>query len=248
MKSLIQRLLQSFLGFETYLYFFSLYKIKTLKWDNGEKDFFYFLELIPENSNVLDLGANIGIMTYHLSKRVNKGKILAFEPIPWNANTLRKIIKHHNLTNVNLCEIALGNNFEPLRMVVPVVDGIKKQGLSHVISPDITEFNNGIIVKVSQTTLDSLQQELPDTISAIKIDVENFEYPVFKGAERLINKNRPIIYCELWDNQNRHNCFQFFRENNYDIMVVDKQNLVNFAPGIHTTQNFIFIPKNQKHA
>ncbi|MFM9944241.1 MAG: FkbM family methyltransferase [Bacteroidia bacterium] len=248
MKSLIQRLLQSILGFENYLYIFSRYKIKTLKWDEGEKDFFYFLKLIPENSTVLDLGANIGIMTYHLSQRAGHGNVLAFEPIPWNANTLRKIIKHHQLKNVTLREIALGNNSDPLRMVVPVVNGVKKQGLSHVISPDITEFNKGIIVEVQQLTLDSLLEEMPDTISAIKIDVENFEYPVFQGASQLITRHRPIIYCELWDNQNRQNCFQFFKTINYDIMVVENQNLVTFAPGLHRTQNFIFIPKNQNHA
>lgn len=248
MKSLIQRLLQFILGFKNYLFVFSLFKIKTLKWDESEKDFFYFLKLIPENSNVLDLGANIGIMTYHLSKRVGKGNVFAFEPIPWNAKTLRKVIKYHHLENVKLQEVALGNNSEPLRMVVPIVNGVKKQGLSHVISSDITEFNEGTIFQVEQLTLDTLMNEFPDSISAIKIDVENFEYPVFKGAEKLINRYRPFIYCELWDNQNRYNCFDFFKSNNYDIMVVSNQNLVTFVPSLHLTQNFIFIPKNSYHA
>lgn len=243
MKSLIQRILQSILGFENYLFIFSLFKIRTLKWDKGEKDFFYFLNMVPANSNILDLGANIGIMTYHLSKRAGTGKVVAFEPIPWNVNTLKKISKYYNLHNVEINELALGNNFEPLRMVIPVVDGVKKQGLSHVVSPDITEFNDGIMVEVAQKTIDSLAGELPYKISAIKIDVENFEYHVFKGAEQLISKHRPIIYCELWDNQNRYKCFQFFKDNNYNIMVVESENLVNFAPRLHNTQNFIFTPK-----
>ncbi len=248
MKNLIQRILQAFLGFERYLYFFSKYKIKTLKWDKGEKDFFYFINLIPKDSNVLDLGANIGIMTYHLSKHVGLGKVFAFEPIPWNANTLRKIITHHHLENVSIYEMALGNNSEPLRMVIPVVNGVKKQGLCHVISPDITEFNDGIIVEVEQKTIDSMLDLLAAGISAIKIDVENFEFQVFKGAEQLILNNRPIIYCELWDNQNRNNCFNFFKSINYNIMVVFNQNLVNFEPSLHLTQNFIFIPENFNHA
>ena len=244
MKNFIQMIFQFIMGFENYLFVFSLFKIKTLKWDDGEKDFFYFLQLIPENSNVLDLGANIGIMTYHLSKRVGEGNVFAFEPITCNAKTLRKVVKHHQLQNVKFQEVALGNNSEPLRMVVPVVNGVKKQGLSHVISPNITEFNKGVIFEVKQLTLDSIINELPDSISAIKIDVENFEYLVFEGAEKLINKHRPIIYCELWDNQNRYNCFDFFKANNYDTMVVKNQNLINFVPSLHHTQNFIFIPNN----
>ena len=240
MKSLIQRILQALLGFERYLFIFSLYKIKSLKWDNGEKDFFYFLNLIPQNGQVLDLGANIGIMTYHLSKRVSQGKIIAFEPIPWNTNTLRKVIKYHTLSNVVLEEVALGNTNTPLTMVVPVVDGVKKQGLSHVLSPEITEFNEGIQFEVKQITLDSYQSLIGAKIDAIKIDVENFEYAVFQGARKLITTDRPIIYCELWNNQNRMNCFEFFKGINYKIMVVDHDKLVNFES--HKTQNFIFIP------
>ncbi len=242
MKSLIQRILQSLLGFESYLLVFSLYKIKTLKWDRGEKDFFYFLNLIPHNGHVLDLGANIGIMTYHLSQRVNHGRVIAFEPIPWNANTLRKVVKYHKLSNVEVEELALGNENGHLRMVVPIVNGVKKQGLCHVITPEITEFNEGIQVEVAQITLDSLQSTIGVKIDAIKIDVENFEYSVFQGAKNVIQTDRPLVYCELWDNQNRLNCFEFFTNLNYKIMVVDKNKLVNFESKLHQTQNFIFIP------
>lgn len=242
MKSFIQRLLQSALGFERYLFIFSLFKIKTIKWDRGEKDFFYFLNIIPENSTILDLGANIGIMTYHLSKRAGTGKVIAFEPVPWNVNTLRKVISYHNLQNVILHQTALGNSTDPLKMVIPVVNGVKKQGLAHVVSPDITEFNEGIIIEVTQTRLDSFSENLPDKISAVKIDVENFEFQVFKGAEELLKKHHPVIYCELWDNENRNKCFEFLKGLKYEIMVVNNQNLVIFAPDLHQTQNFIFIP------
>jgi ubiquinone/menaquinone biosynthesis C-methylase UbiE len=82
MKNTIQKYLQKILGFNNYLFIFSVFKILTLRFDRKENDFFYFLRLLPENAIVLDIGANIGIMSVHLCKNVKKGMVYAFEPIP----------------------------------------------------------------------------------------------------------------------------------------------------------------------
>ncbi|MEN9442625.1 MAG: hypothetical protein RLZ33_2702, partial [Bacteroidota bacterium] len=56
------------MGFRTYLYVFAIFKIKTLRSDSKEKDFFHFLSLLEDGKGaVLDVGANIGIMTVHLA-------------------------------------------------------------------------------------------------------------------------------------------------------------------------------------
>ena len=36
----------------------------------------------------------------------------------------------------------------------------------------------------------------------------NYEYFVLKGCEKIINRDKPKIYLELWDNKNRYNCFK----------------------------------------
>jgi hypothetical protein len=83
-------------------------------------------------------------------------------------------------------------------------------------------------------------QNIP--IHAIKIDVENFEYQVFLGGQKLIGNNKPIIYCELWDNENRQNCFQFLQQLDYQTYVLQRNKLVLFNPMEYTTQNFFFLP------
>ena len=66
MKNTIKYFLQQLFGYELYLFTFAIFKIKTLKNDSKEKDFFYFLNLIPtSNGVILDIGANLGIMTYY---------------------------------------------------------------------------------------------------------------------------------------------------------------------------------------
>jgi FkbM family methyltransferase len=246
MKSAIKFILHNLLGFKNYLYFFSLYKIKTLKRDKNEKDFFAFLKLIPENTAVLDIGANIGIMTVHLARSIKGVMVYSFEPMPNNINAFKRIVAHFNLQNVKLFEIALGNSEGEVEMVMPIISNVKMQGLSHVIHDSIPENNVGERFRVSLKMLDKMV-ELTDAsprISAIKIDVENFEFFVLDGAKELIAKNKPFIYAELWENENRDKCFQLFKELNYKTVVVIDKKAVEFNVGVHKTQNFIFMPNN----
>lgn len=229
------------LGFQRYLFWFSIYKIRTLRRDKGEKDFFAFTAMLNDKDTVLDIGANIGIMTTHLAKKVKNGKVLCFEPMPDNVIALRMIMEHFNLSNVELFDIALGNEDDEIEMVMPVVNKVRKQGLSHVVHKDIADFNEGDRIRVTSRRLDSLLNDYPNPIQAIKIDVENFEYFVLDGAIELLKKHKPVVYCELWANENRNKCFALMRDIGYSIKVLDNRNLVDFNPEMHSTQNFFFV-------
>ena len=243
MKKWVQSLLQSLLGFQRYLFVFSLFKVRTLYWDKKEGDFLYFLSLIPENGVVLDIGANIGIMVVHLAKRCKSGRVHAFEPIPENFRTLTKICKYFNLDNVVLHNLALGAEEGELTMVMPRVSSVKMQGLSHVVHESITEFNEGDLYTVPQVTLDTLSALQDEKVAAIKIDVENFEQFVFRGGLNLLRKNKPLVYCELWENENREACFQLFeRELAYTIQVLINGKLEVYDRQKHDRQNFFFVP------
>ena len=85
-------------------------------------------------------------------------------------------------------------------------------------------------------------QHSPQRISAIKIDVENFEFFVLDGARALIAKNKPVVYAELWDNENRYQCFELFQSLDYKTYVASGNELVLFDPAKHSKQNFIFLP------
>lgn len=244
MKNAVKFLLHKFLGFKNYLFVFSLFKIYTLKRDKNEKDFFYFLNLIPENTSVLDIGANIGIMTVHLARSIKNVTVYSFEPIPKNIEAFRRVIQYFKLDNVHLFEMALGNTEGEVEMVMPVISSVRMQGLSHVLHSSITENNEGERYKVPLKVLDRLEAliKAPQRISAIKIDVENFEYFVLDGAQKLLIKNKPIVYAELWENENRQKCFALFHQLNYSAFMVLDNNIVLFDKSIHKTQNFIFLP------
>ena len=241
MKVLCKQFLQSLLGFNRYLFIFSIFKIKTFKWDSKEKDFFYFLDMMDKDSNVLDVGSNIGITTVHLSRKVNKGMVYSFEPLPPNFLTLKKIVRYFECPNVRLYDFAVGDEESEVEMVLPEVDNVQMQGLSHVVHEALPDFNEGKRFKTEIRTLDSMDFIQDKTIHGIKLDVENFEYFVLKGSRKLLSRDKPVVYAELWDNENRTRCFDLMRELGYAIKVLDNGSLVNFKNGQHSHQNFFFV-------
>lgn len=238
MKNTIKFILQKLLGYERYLFVFSKFKIKTLKKDKKEGDFFLFMDEIKSEGDILDVGANIGIMTFHLAKTFPNKKIYSIEPMPNNLAVLNKIIKHFSLNNVDVKPLALGEKKEELEMVLPLNGKVKMQGLAHVVHDSIDEWNEGEKIKVQCETLDNLFSDTP--ISGIKMDIENFEYFALKGGEHLLKQNHPVVYLELWDNANRIQCFDFLTSLGYLPFVNESNNLVAFDALKHKKQNFIF--------
>lgn len=228
------------MGFRTYLYVFAIFKIKTLRSDSKEKDFFHFLSLLEDGKGaVLDVGANIGIMTVHLANKLPNSTVHAFEPIPDNLSVLKRIIAKFNLKKIKIHEVAVGETSGNVQMILPHQGKTKMQGLSHVKHESITEWNEGEEFNVPLNTLDNLLNGEP--IQGIKIDIENFEYYALKGGKRILESNHPIIYAELWDNENRSNCIDLLTSMNYKPHVVVNNELIVFDETQHKNQNFIFI-------
>lgn len=241
MKDLLRSWIQKVLGYHRYLYVFALFNIKRMKWGGGhEKEFLHFMEMIPVGkSTMLDIGANIGVMTVSMAMKHPQATVFAFEPIPDNQRTIEKVLKHYRLNNVKLFKIALGDQAGEIKMVVPVVGNSNMQGLSHVVEEE--QQHQGEYFTVPIQRLDTIPELMSvEKISAIKIDVENFEYYVLKGAQGLLEKYKPVIYCELWDNERRSLCLSYIRSLGYQVKIFQHDRLVDFTgqEGI----NFFFIP------
>lgn len=248
MKDRVKYILQKLLGFRNYLFIFSLFKIKTLNSDKKERDFLFFLKLIPPGGVVLDIGANIGIMTVYLAKKVKDTTVFAFEPLPYNLQALKRVIAFFKLNNVQVFGCALGNRNGEAEMVMPIMRLVRMQGLSHVVHQSITGNNEGERFKTEIKALDSMNELMNPRdkrqVTAIKIDVENFEFFVLEGARELLQKYKPVIYCELWDNENRLNCFALMTKLGYQIKIPIDKRLVAYTAEIahaHPTQNFFFV-------
>ncbi|MFK7920784.1 MAG: FkbM family methyltransferase [Bacteroidia bacterium] len=248
MKKLIQSLLQRILGFDRYLMWFSWFKIKTLHLDGSDKegDFIYFLEMLSEDAKVLDIGANIGIMTVLMAKRCPKGKVYAYEPVPENFNALQRICRFMKISNVELNQVALGPENGSVKMQMPEMQGVRMQGLSHIVHDSIEGYEASFEeYSVPQVVLDEVLAER-DSIAAIKMDVENYEQHVLRGALKLIATDQPIIYMELWPNENRNNCLQMLEGLHYRPYVLVDGKLQVFDSQRHEQHNFFFLPQGHQ--
>lgn len=246
LKVLLKRFLQSSLGFENYLFVFAIYTVRRLSVNRHEREFAHFMKLVPNEGVILDIGANIGAMTASLATRLDKAQVYAFEPMPENIKVLNRVIKYYKLSNVRAFGIALGHESGELKMVLPVIDKMKMQGLSHVVKEnDDSDWNKGEFFTVPVKMLDEIVElrNIPK-ISAIKIDVENFEYNVFRGGRELLLKHKPMIYCELWTNEQQGICLNYLRELGYEVYVYAGKGLTPFTNQVET--NFFLFPAGTK--
>lgn len=241
MKNILRFILQKCLGFKNYLFLFSIISIKRIEAHSSEEEFMYFVTLVPNEGIILDIGANIGTTTVPLAKAKNNAIVYSFEPMPENIETLKRVVKYFKLSNVKIFDIALGEKDGILTMVMPVINNVKMQGLSHIqLNGTERRRSAGDEIDVTVKTLDTIQDlNTAQKISAIKIDVENFEYFVLKGGRNLISVHQPIIYCELWKNEMREMTIKYLSDLGYSVKVLHNKQLTDYRDD---TINFFFIP------
>jgi FkbM family methyltransferase len=164
----------------------------------------------------LDIGANIGTTVAYARRKRPDLKILAFEPLPFNVTAAKRLWRLLRIKDVDFHEVALGDATGTAEMVMPTVAQMCSSAQSYVVhdgfdySPVLNE--GGERFTVPLTMIDSLK--LP-RVDGIKLDVENFEAHVLRGATDLLKRDHPIIYCELWDTPNRQEVMTFLGKLDY---------------------------------
>lgn len=236
-----QALLQKVLGYKQYLFLFSLYAIHRISNGAKEKHFRFFCSLVTEGGIILDIGANIGAVSVYLCKRFPDSKIYAFEPIPPAADTLERVVAHHSLPNLILFRTALGDRNGEVTMHMPISHRSKMHGLSHITDKTIGKKKEGINYAVTLKKLDDISElQTADRVTAIKLDVENYEVFVLRGGIELLKKHRPPIFCEVWKNQLGNECKQLLTDLGYGIHYFDGEKLVPYSG--QSQLDLIFLP------
>jgi FkbM family methyltransferase len=196
--------------------------------------------MIPVYGIILDIGSNIGVTAVPLAKKVSAGRVFCFEPLSLHVRVHRKIIRHFRIRNIEIFETALGEENGHLTMVMPEFYHVKFQGFSHVVENE-DHRKKGKLFDVPVQRLDDNRtiQDLR-AIHAIKIDVENFEFHVLKGAENIIKRHKPLIFCELWDDDKKIKTISYLTlQLGYRVMVFENNQLVDLNGQSHS--NYFFI-------
>jgi FkbM family methyltransferase len=154
------------------------------------------LDLQNDQGCVFDVGANIGLYAWEVSKISPHRNILAFEPDPENIKLLQKTLSVANLQNLEICKCAVSNRVsevlffqDSLTSATGCVAGKDKPWIEQYLNSTANE------IKVKTKTLDSVISD-DNNPSLIKIDVEGHEVEVLEGGRNTLTKIKPLLVIE----------------------------------------------------
>jgi FkbM family methyltransferase len=242
MKSRVKALIQKLLGFDNYLLLHGIFVFTTLRFRRDEGAVRHFVKRLRDDATVLDIGANVGHMSLLFARRAKRGRVFAFEPIPENFKAAQRLMRVAGVRNVRLYPIGLGESDGEVEMFMPTdANGGRLSGVSYVVDSCHSATAAGVKYSIPIRRLDTWP-ELAEKVDAIKIDVEDHERYVFRGAKTIIERDRPLIYAELFSADNKDECFAFLTQLGYSAFVSVGADLVAYDPAQHGGVNFLFVP------
>ena len=185
---------------------------------------------LPPNPTVLDIGANIGIMSLAFATHFGPGcKVHAFEPHRVTFETLRRNVglEANLASRVEVFDFGFSDRRETCYLSMPTpaqhrrYDPKESQpniGLYSVKGDGAERFECHLI-----TVDEFVEARSVRTIDLMKIDVEGVEYEVLSGGEKSIGKCRPCMlleYNELTRALSDHGCeeyWEFFERHGYNL-------------------------------
>jgi FkbM family methyltransferase len=246
MKSRVKAAIQKQFGFDNYLLLHGMFVFATMRFRRDEGAVRHFVKRLPKDATVLDIGANVGHMALLFARRANRGKIVAFEPIPENVRAAQRLIRLARVKNVQFHAIGLGESDRDVEMFMPTdAYGGRLSGISYVVDSSHRTSSAGVKYTIPIRRLDTWP-EFNETVDAIKIDVEDHERYVFRGAKTIIERDLPLIYVELFSPENKDECFGFLTALGYTAFVSVGSRLVAYEQGRHGHVNFLFVPPARK--
>lgn len=142
--------------------------------------------------NILDIGSNIGNHMLFYCSQLEAKKVYCFEPNKYNYTILSRNVELNNLQEiVTLHNMAVG----------------EKSGRG--VEKDFTMMNTGMNRIETGSATDSSEKNIEivclddfnyTSIDFVKIDVEGSEIAVLKGAVKTLQRTRPVVMIETFEN------------------------------------------------
>ncbi len=154
-----------------------------------------FRSQLREGQVIYDVGAHMGYYTIIGSLAVGpSGRVIAFEPLPFNLKQLRRHIHLNGCQNVTVVDKCVGERSGRARFSPGTGTG------TGCLAPDGT-------LEVDVISLDDAVSNgaLPPP-DVMKIDVEGAELSVLKGAAKVIARSRPTILLSLHSEELQKEC------------------------------------------
>lgn len=162
-------------------------QVKAGRFIPDEPEMAVITRAVKDGDTVIDVGANVGHYTLHLSRCVGPtGRVIAFEPIPQTFELLSSNVSASRAMNVTLVNMAASSQTGVVSMDLPKFGS----GMDNYYRASIGAAGR---YRVLCAPIDSFSLS---KVRLIKVDAEGHDWEVLKGAERTILRDHPVLIIE----------------------------------------------------
>lgn len=208
------------------------------------REFLFLHRYLRPDMVFVDVGANLGEYTLFAAKRLVRGKVLSFEPLPSMRRALEQNIALNGYENIRVYPFGLSSARGT--MVIHEFEDVH-EGLATFYPGD----------RVGGRTVSASLEKLDDVILAgafervdfVKIDIEGGELNALRGTMQVIDRFRPAFMVEMnaltyqAAGYTVGDVVDFFTKVNYRPYGIQKQGRLGVMTHIPEFANIIFMPQ-----
>jgi FkbM family methyltransferase len=208
------------------------------------------LRLLADDDVFLDVGGHAGSWSVPASRVLTRGRVYAFEALPYYSRVLSKTLAIMGRRNVTVVPAAVSDAEGRLEILWKDDSGRRLTGMTRIRR----EEQGGETVSVRAITIDGFRRQHPEgRVRLIKCDVEGAELLVLRGAAQTIDTARPLIFCELYEDYcarfgySARDVFSFFQPRSYTTLQFVSGAFRPIAPAAYRgAGDVLFVPSEMK--
>jgi FkbM family methyltransferase len=184
---------------------------------------------LKKGDYILEAGAYTGLFTIFASKKVGKtGRIISFEPDPYNNIMLKRNIQLNNIKNVTVIKKGLFSKDATVPFDIQSIG-------SNIVSLNTPFHNRKTLNKIKVTTADKEIKRLNiKKIDLVTMDIEGAEIEAMDGFTELIKNNKNIkfaiaSYHIIDGKKTKFFLEKFFKKLKFNVKTEDNGQLTTYA-------------------
>jgi FkbM family methyltransferase len=192
-----------------------------------------FADELSSGKTVFDVGGFIGLSSLFFSKLVgDTGRVVCFEPNPWNVNRLRLNLSHNSALGERILLYRLGLGAKSGNFPMIVSSNLESGHSStsqlraggHTAIPHQELYEMGFQdITVDVDTLDEFVGRTGIIPDVIKVDIEGSEVDFLRGGLRTLQKHRPSLFIETHNPMAIFFAIEVLREANYSLKALGEE-------------------------
>ena len=207
------------------------------------REFLFLHRYLKPDMIFVDVGANLGEYSLFAAKRLSKGKVLSFEPLPSIRKVFEENVRLNGFNNIDVYPFGL--SAVPETMPIHEFEDVH-EGLATFYPGE----RHGKTISVELKRLDDVViQGGFRTIDFIKMDIEGGELKALEGSRLVIERFRPAFMVEVnavtyqTAGYATEDVFDFFNTVSYRPYTIEKQGRIEMVGDIPRFANILFMPQ-----